>query len=328
MGNQNDNIVLFPKQRKDLESKAFHAMDEKDYLDALKYFDQLIDHGVDDQAIHLGKLTSLIELGEEKDAEELCEELIAKKDENYFSYINLYATLLFQSHKHKAVAQLLEEALIAEDIPAHLKSQFEKLYSVNQPLVNEQIEQEERITIRELTEAFETNDSLAQWHLVNHLQNVDIEPYINLFKDMLKSPEVNPVIKTVIIGLLQAKSIDQEFIIEKFSIEMTIDPSIYPFKNDHPFRKAFRKAMESCEQENPTFCQLCEQLIDRYFYVLYPFTPKLSKLEPFKQAIILIVKSSLDGKKPTYDESDSKEIEGIVNQIIEVEKIYFSIIEE
>src|SRR5690625_8010233 len=107
--------------------------------------------------------------------------------------------------------------MIPEDNPTHLKTQFEKLYSENQPLVNEQIEQEERITIRELTEAFETNDSLAQWHLVNHLQNVDIEPYINLFKDMLKSPEVNPVIKTVIIGLLQAKSIDQEFTIEKFS---------------------------------------------------------------------------------------------------------------
>src|SRR5690625_6803322 len=115
-------------------------MDETDYLDSLKYVDQLIDHGADEQAIYLGKLTRLIDLGEEKDAEELCEELIAKKDENYFSYINLYATLLFQSHKHKAVAQLLEEALIAEDIPAHLKSQFEKLYSVNQPLVNEQIE--------------------------------------------------------------------------------------------------------------------------------------------------------------------------------------------
>src|SRR5690625_4083395 len=171
-------------------------MDEKDYDKALGYFNQLTDYGVDDQPITLGKLTCLIELGEQREAEEMCEELIAKKDENYFSYINLYATLLFQSHKHKAVAQLLEEVLCSKDIPTILKSQFEKLYDVNQPLVNEQIEQEEKITKRELIEAFETNDSLAQWHLVNHLQNVDIKPYIKLFKDMLESEKVNPVIKT------------------------------------------------------------------------------------------------------------------------------------
>src|SRR5699024_292709 len=142
----------------------FFAMKEKKFDKGLRYFEQLIDHGVNDKDIILGKLTCLIELGREREAEDMCEELIAEKDENFFSYINIYATLLFQSHKHKDVAQLLEETLGYKEIPETLKSQLEKLYDVNQPLVDEQIEQEAKITKRELVQAFDKDDHLAQWH--------------------------------------------------------------------------------------------------------------------------------------------------------------------
>lgn len=328
MEEQHDNVVLFPKQKETLEQSAFHAMHEKKYQQAIDYFDQLLDFGVDDQAIILGKLTSLIELGRQDEAEELCEELIAQKDENYFSYINVYATLLFQFHKHQDVAVLLEDALNSEQIPSILRSQFEKLYDVNQPLVNEQIEQEEKITKRELTEAFEANDSLAQWHLVNHLQNADVAPYITLFEDMLVNEKVNPVIKTVIVGLLQAKSVDQEFKVIKFGTEVKINPSTFPFKNDHPFRVAFREEMADYEQQNPSFYQLCEQLIDRFFYVLYPLTPPLADLDRIITATIAIVENSFESKSKLNEEHYSKELITTVNQIIELEKVYFSIMEE
>ncbi|BAM47121.1 DUF3196 family protein [Amphibacillus xylanus] len=328
MRERHDNIVLFPKQKKNLEEKAFHAMHERNYEKAIDYFQELLDFGITDQAILLGKLTSLIELGRQDEAEELCEDLIARKDEHYFSYINVYATLLFQFHKHKDVAKLLEETLSTEKIPSILRSQFEKLYEVNRPLVNEQIEQEEKITKRELIEAFQANDSLAQWHLVNHLQNADITPYISLFEKMLIDQKVNPVIKTVIVGLLQAKSIDQSFKVIKFNTEVEINPSTFPFKNDHPFRIAFGEVMEEYEQQNPTFYQLCEQLIDRFFYVLYPLTPKMSDLMLTRDAMIAIVESSFESKSQLTEEYYSKEILTMANQIIELEKIYFSIIEE
>lgn len=328
MSEQHSNIVLFPKQRQELEQTAFYAMQEKKYDKALTFFDQLIDYGVNDQEIVLGKLTSLIELGRQSEAEEMCEELIAQKDENYFSYINVYATFLFQFHKHKDVAQLLEEALSSTEIPTALKSQLEKLYDVNQPLVDEQIEQETKITKRELVEAFEISDTLAQWHLVNHLQNTDIAPYIKLFEQMLKSEDVHPVIKTVIVGLLQAKSIDQDFKVIKFGAEIMINPSTFPFMSDHPFREALRKELTNYEQENPTFYQLAEQLIDRYFYVIYPLSPEMAELSVIKEAIIAIVQTSFEQKSKLADGDYSKEITTMMNQMIEIEKIYFSIMEE
>ncbi|HHU18811.1 MAG TPA: hypothetical protein GXZ58_00890 [Bacilli bacterium] len=328
MQEQHSNIVLFPKQRERLEQSGFHAMHEKNFVQAIDYFDQLLSYGVNDQAIVLGKLTSLIELGRQDEAEQLCEELIARKDEHYFSYINIYATLLFQFHKHKDVAKVLKNALSSEEIPSILRSQFEKLYDVNQPLVNEQIEQEEKITKRELIDAFEANDNLAQWHLVNHLQNADVTPYITLFEEMLVDEKVNPIIKTVIVGLLQAKLIDQEFKVIKFGTEIEINPKTFPFKNDHPFRLALTEAMEDYEQQNPTLYQLCEQLIDRFFYVLYPLTPPLSDLDRIISAMIAIVENSFETKSKLNEEHYSKELLTTVNQIIELEKVYFSIMEE
>src|SRR5699024_2850928 len=204
----------------------------------------------------------------------------------------------------------------SEEIPSILRSQFEKLYDVNQPLVNEQIEQEEKITKRELIDAFEANDNLAQWHLVNHLQNADVTPYITLFEEMLVDEKVNPIIKTVIVGLLQAKSIDKEFKVIKFGTEIEINPNTFPFKNDHPFRLAFTEAMKDYEQQNPTLYQLCEQLIDRFFYVLYPLTPPLSDLDRMITAMIAIVENSFETKSKLNEEHYSKELLTTVNQII------------
>ncbi|MBU5593613.1 hypothetical protein KQI76_00370 [Amphibacillus sp. MSJ-3] len=328
MNEQDHKLILFPKQRLELEQAAFHAMQEKEFYQALTYFDQLIDYGINDQDIVLGKLTCLIELGKQSEAEEICEELIARKDEDYFSYINVYATLLFQFHKHKDVAQLLEEVLNDKGIPDPLKGQLEKLYEVNQPLVDEQMEQEAKITKHELVDAFESNDSLAQWHLVNHLQNTDIAPYIKLFEQMLISEDVHPVIKTVIVGLLQAKSIDRNFKVKKFGLQIMINPSRFPYMNEHPFREALRKELINYEQENPTFFQLGEKLIDRYFYVLYPLSPAMTELDIVKEAIIAIVQASFEPKSNVSKENYSEDTLAMMNQMIEIEKIYFSIMEE
>lgn len=326
MKNEYNNVVFFPKRKKELEQKAFQAMRERDFEEALSYFKVLIDHGVDDKEIFLGELTTLIELGREQEAEELCEQLLEKKDENYWSYINIYATLLFQIHKHKSVAQLLEDVLNEEAIPEPFKNQFEKLYDVNQPLVDEQREQEAKITKRELIDAFDKEDHLAQWHLVNHLEDADITPYISLFEDMLKSEHVHPVIKTVIIGNLQSRSIEQSFKVIKFGLEMDIIPNQFPYMSDHPFRIRLAELMLNFEQENPTFYQLTEQIIDRFFNVIYPFAPELKALDLFKSAIVKIVKSSFDQQETNKSISD--DLRTMINQIIEVEKIYFSIMDE
>ncbi|MBM7541807.1 DUF3196 family protein [Amphibacillus cookii] len=328
MNRQHDNVVLFPKQKQDLEKNAYQAMQDKQFADALNYLNQLIAHGVTDQEVALGKLTCLIELGRQKEAEQMCEDLIAKQDDNYFSYINIYATLLFQFHKHKEVAELLDETLEHGHIPSSLKGQLKKLYEVNQPLVNEQVEQEVNVTKHELEEAIDNHDTMAQWHLINHLQRADIKPYIDLFANMLVEENIHPVIKTVIVSLLQAESINQEFEVVKFSQRLTINPSVFPYMNKHPFRLKLKETLADLEQKDPSFYRFSNQLIDRYFYVHYPFVPKMDEIDAMNQAVIAIVKASFDPQTGIDESAYSIEVLEKINRMIACEQIYFSIMEE
>lgn len=328
MERDEQNVVLFPKRQQEMEDNAFRSLQDKRYVEALKSFDNLLYYGINRQEIALGKLTCLIELGRQGEAEEMCETLIAKKDQDYYSYIHIYATLLFQSHKHKEVDEELEPVLQNQDIPEPFKSQLKKLYHVNDHLMQEQVEEQNVLTKRELTEAVRKKDTIAQWHLVNHLHQLNLTTYLDLFQKMLTDDAVHPVVKSVIIGLLQAESIDLEVTITKFENEMTINPNTYPYMADHPFRKQLRADLDEFEQNNPSFYTFAEQLMDRYFYVNYPFTPALADLTIMREALVALVNLSLDPDQVIREEDHQEKVVEQINDIIRCEQIYFSIMEE
>ncbi|SDB95429.1 Protein of unknown function [Pelagirhabdus alkalitolerans] len=328
MDKKQDKIVLFPKQKEKLEYQAFSALQNKRYKEALGYFDQLMDYGIHDQDIVVGKLTCYVELGRERDAMAMCEDLIDREDSDYYTYINIYATLLFQFHKHKEVKDLLEEALSHQDIPKSLHNQLLKLKEVNESLVNEQVEQETVMTHEKIKEAVNNEDTMAQWHLVNHLQRADLSPHASLLESMLVDGRVHPVVKTVIVGLFQAESIDRDVEVSKFNQTIVINPVSHPFMNDHPFRHQLKKMLEALEQEDPTLYRFSNQLIDRYFYVNYPIVPPEDELKSMRDAVLAIVSQSLGTDLSKFDVENSEEVIEKMEMILEAEHIYFSILEE
>lgn len=326
-----DKIVLFPRERERLEKEAIENFQKHNYKEALKQFNQLIAYGVQDADVNVGKVTCLAELGRLKDAEyfmeDLIEELIEEKGQDYYTYIHIYATVLFQYHKHKKVEQLLHDALKDHHLREPFKTQFQKLYGVNQPLVEEEVETETSIKRQELEEAIKQHDMITQWHLVNHLQQTPIEPYLDLFEDMLKDPFIHPVIKTVIISLLQANSIDQMITVEKFGEELEFNPIHFPFVNEHPYRKAIQKELAKVENDNPSFFKLTNQVLDRYFYVQYPLINEEASVTGTVEAILKLVSASFD--HDAFDKEDlPDELVNKMNELIESEQIYFSIMED
>ncbi|WP_112181523.1 MULTISPECIES: hypothetical protein [Paraliobacillus] len=327
MQHNDQKVVLFPKWKKDLESEAYQALREKRFHEALDGFNTLLSYQINNQEISVGKLTCLMELGMQEEAEELCESLLANKDANYFSYIHIYATLLFQASKYQEVSELLED-VIHEKLPDPFRTQLETLYHLNERLREEQQEKQAMSTLKELEDAVERDDTVLQWHLVNHLHQSDLSAYLNLFEEILLNKIVHPVIKTSILGLLQAESIDQDINIEKFSKVMVINPSTYPFIMDHPFRNDIRKSLEKLEQDNPTLFELADQLLYRYLYVRYPFIVDKSEADMMKKALVHLVTSSFIDEPKVAETMKDEEIGQYIDEILYCEKIYFSIMEE
>lgn len=316
-----DKLVLFPKEQARLEKEAFDYFKRHQYKKALPVFEELIDYGIDDVDIMVAKVTCLAELGDLKEAELFLEALIDQHTDDYLTYIHIYATLLFQFHKHKKVKELLETVLVdVKDVT--YRYQFENLLELNEPLVDEEIISEINVTKRELNDAINNHNTLAQWHLINHLQQSDITPYLDTFKTLLKA-DTHPVIQSVIISLLQANRIDEVITIHKFNQEMRLNPKTHPYFTDHPLFKAVQKMLREIEERNPSFYRLAMQILERFIYVRYPFVEG-EDAGVLKEAIVTIVNQAFnDPKNPASSEVDDK-----IMQLMEAEQLYFSILEE
>lgn len=320
--NQGSNrLVLFPKEQARLEKEAFDYFRGHQYKKALPVFDELIAYGVHDVDIMVAKVTCLAELGELREAELFLETLIDQHTDDYLIYIHIYATLLFQFHKHKKVKELLETVLVdVKDVT--YRHQFENLLEINEPLVDEEISSEITVTKRELNDAMNNHNTLAQWHLINHLQQSDITPYLDMFKTLLTS-DTHPVVQSVIISLMQANRIDEVISIHKFNQKMMLNPKTYPYFTDHPVYKAVQKMLREIEERNPSFYRLAMQILERFIYVRYPFVEG-EEAGVLKEAIVAIVNQAFnDPINPV-----SKEVEDKMIQLMETEQLYFSLLEE
>ncbi|CQR48054.1 hypothetical protein BN1058_02396 [Paraliobacillus sp. PM-2] len=326
MEQHDKKVVIFPKWKDKIEEKAFQLVRDKRYQDALEQLNILLDYKISNQEIDMAKLTCFIELGKQKEAEILCEELLAKKDDYYFAYVHIYATLLFQANKYKNVSELIDDVFDNEEqVPEPYRSQLNTLYQLNDTLLKEQTDKQTTATLQQLEEAVKKEDNVLQWHLVNHLHHTDITPFISSFKNMLVDPLVNPMVKTVILSLLQANDYNGCIEIEKFSKKMKINPNSHPYMTDDPIYKKVKKELEDIEQKNPSLYQLADQMLYRYFFVLYPFISENIHIQQIKEAIIYLASASFMDEASIQSKSVSETLALYIEDLLYYEKVYFSL---
>src|SRR5690625_1767591 len=105
MPQDSDKIILFPTWQKNLEQESLEAMREKNYKEALEKINQLLDFNVENHELYIAKLICLMELRDHQGALDLSEHMLEQEDENYFQYVHIYLTVLFQMGSYE---QLIE----------------------------------------------------------------------------------------------------------------------------------------------------------------------------------------------------------------------------
>src|SRR5690625_7874970 len=100
MGKKAGNVVLFPKWKTSLEESSLQAMKEKRYETALEKLDELLSYKVNHYEIIIGKIICLMELNRYNEAQNICEDMLQHKNEDYYHYLHIYLTLLFQTKQY------------------------------------------------------------------------------------------------------------------------------------------------------------------------------------------------------------------------------------
>jgi len=319
-----ENVILFPTWRMRLEKESLQALKDKRFAEALSKLDKLLSYQVNNHEILIGKLICLMELGRYEEAQDLSEELLELRNDNYYHYVHIYLTILFQTNQYDVLMEQVEYELEYEDVPSSIEEQFIQLYNMSEQMNIDLVKEKSTEYIIELTEAVNEQKYTRQWQLVENLRKMKMDPTETIIQ-YLVDKNIHPVIKTTIFKWLQDKQVGTPIEVHKFNLDISLKPNAIKSIRQHKMVKQVMFFISELEQENPTLFILLEQLLYRFAYVRFPLMP------PSEDVINIAGAVQNLGEQYLHIES-SKEIHknvlAYMEEIKMCESLYLSVIEE
>ncbi|RKQ37932.1 tetratricopeptide repeat protein [Oceanobacillus halophilus] len=325
METHHDKIILFPKWRKVLEEESLNALKEKQYEKALVKLNKLLSYQVDNYELITGKLICLMELGRFEEAQNLCEDLLKEEDENYFHYVHIYLTILFQTNQYDLLMDQVEKEFDKKDIPKLQEEQFKQLYEISKKMNMDLAMEKESMFFKELFQAVQDNNYVEQWRQVEGLKELKAEPTDEIIQ-LLVNEYVHPVTKTAIIQWLKASDILKEVAVDKFGVRQFVVPSKLEQIEQSNLVQETLYQLRDIEQENPSLFQLLRKLLHDYAYVVYPIQPQKEDYIHIAKALKIIGEEYLSIHTKKFDDNSEK-VHYYIDKIQLCESLYVSIIE-
>ncbi|QAS54018.1 tetratricopeptide repeat protein [Halobacillus litoralis] len=285
MENNNGNIVMFPKWKITLERVGLEALKEKRYKDAAEALEPLVEYDVASHDVLTGLLMSWIELGKYNEAEELCQEQMKEAIEQYYHYLHIYITILFQSNRYQEIVDLLDEVFESEEIPHQSRTQLWQMYEVSRKLMEDHKREKGNKLFSDFTEALETDDIHKQWQALEQLKKQEPDSHLNYFETMLGKESVHPIIKSSIIEWFRDSAVDHKVMLTKFGQQIEVIPADLTKLHSDYIIKQIQMRLGQIEQSNPTMYEMIDQLLYHYCYVRYPIFPNEEEVPALVEAL-------------------------------------------
>lgn len=319
MEEQPDNIILFPGWKKKLESQSLQALKEKKYGEALEKLNQLIAHHEDKQEVFVGKLICLMELGEFLEAQELAEDLIARKNDAYYDYMHIYLTLLFQTNQHDLLIETVDDVLLQKDLPLPMREQYQQLYAISENMRSDLTDRQSKEDMKQLEEAISLSNHGKQWQLINRMCKTRLEPD-HTIESLLMKEKIHPMVKTAILLWLKARNVNRPVRYNKMGTQGEVIPENLPALDCVELGKAVRYLIADMEQENPVLHELMIEALERYIYVLYP-------LKGIERDAACLAKALEAVAGNESEQADSIDCDEYIEEINTCQALYLTIVE-
>ncbi|MBN8236802.1 tetratricopeptide repeat protein [Halobacillus kuroshimensis] len=273
MENKRGNLVMFPGWKSRLEQSGLEALKEKRYKEAAEAFEPLVEYNQAGHDVITGLLMSWIELGHFDQAEELCQEQMKETIDQYYHYLHIYITILFQSSRYSDIIDLLDEVFESEDIPHQSRTQLWQMYEVSRKLLEDSRREQGKELSLAFKEALESDHIHKQWQTLDQLKKQDPHDYLEEFIVYLQEPAIHPMVKSSILEWFRDGRVDREVALTKFGVEMTIVPGHLSMLQHDYIMKQIQMRLGQVEQKNPTMYEMVNNLLFHYCYVRYPLFP-------------------------------------------------------
>ncbi len=274
-----DNIVLFPGLERRLLEKGLENLHQKQYRQASDLLEQARNLDPDNSEIYTGLVLAYFEAGNINQARKMAAEMLKKGIGDYFQVMDLYIMILVQLNEYQEVITAIEALLEDREVPKEKLEHFSKMLHFSRRMAAGKKETaNDHDLARDMghpkLNLFDCLDPQEQMMLAARLANENIRSYITEIKEYLASNEGDAFQKAMLLNILKEQEYEKEVTVEKFGMKETFIPVSLP--EIHEVEKALEVKQllkDELESEDPVLFENIKSMIERNFFLLYPFTP-------------------------------------------------------
>ena len=320
-------IIPFPHLSDLLMKKGMEAMEDKNYKDAYRYFDQGIQIEPEHEDINIGLALSLVELGRYQEAKEIVKRMMDQGIGEYFHVINIYLMILLQLNEHEEIIAVIEALFDEDQVPPERVESLENLLAMSKRIAGQQEDSSQPspteglpIDEEEVLRILESGTIEEQLYILSSLSNQNIRPWADSLSQYLIE-EKHPFLKTLALSLLREQEVNRTIEMEKFGQRWTVNIEDLPKVEETRFLTELQKELsEKLEHNDPVMYDQALEMVKRHNILLYPLN--INHLSIWGEAYERLVKEAYG---LVWDEPD-EEIAGILEEIRSLEGITFPVI--
>ena len=325
---KNDHkIIPFPHLSELLMKKGMEAMEDKNYKDAYRYFDQGIQIEPEHEDINIGLALSLVELGRYQEAKEIVKRMMDQGIGEYFHVINIYLMILLQLNEHEEIIAVIEALFDEDQVPPERVESLENLLAMSKRIAGQQEDSSQPspteglpIDEEEVLRILESGTIEEQLYILSSLSNQNIRPWADSLSQYLIE-EKHPFLKTLALSLLREQEVNRTIEMDKFGQRWTVNIEDLPKVEETRFLTELQKELsEKLEHNDPIMYDQALEMVKRHNILLYPLN--IDHLSIWGEAYERLVKEAYG---LVLDEPD-EEIAGILEEIRSLEGITFPVI--
>jgi tetratricopeptide (TPR) repeat protein len=273
-----ENVIVLPGTRERLIEKGIHALQEKNYKEACDLLTKAlhISEEPGDDEIQMALLLAFYECGQYHEARKLCEKMLRAGNGDYYDIMDLYISILFQLKEYQHATVTLSALVDETQIPSDKKDHLEKLLQISQKMASTPMKVENEYQPDRAPKLFYEDESIEQQTLkVAELVQRDIAPYLGELIDIIGDDHSHPFLKTLLLNVLREQGYDKEILVQKFCVSKRLVPDQLEdvFQMSY-YQQVMKKLEEEISQSNPTLFSQIKEMVNRHFFLLYPFEPE------------------------------------------------------
>ncbi|WP_102345365.1 tetratricopeptide repeat protein [Bacillus sp. Marseille-P3661] len=272
-----NNIVPFPNLEQRLLDKGMQALKDREFKEALQFFNQLTNQSQQYPEVEIGIVVCLLELGLYEDAKAKCERLLNEDIGDYFNVLQIYINILIQLAEYETVVHTLEVIFEEERVPTE---QAETLFHLLE-FSRRKLENDEHQEIVELSDIKllepqllygEIDQQLLAIHKLREYTNIEL--VIDSIKGILKDSAYHPIVQSMLLQLLMEKKVNEIITVKKLKRSIKVNPCEINSSFEQPFtQEVLNRLDDVLGQENPTLFESVKQLWEQYLFAIFPFDP-------------------------------------------------------